>query len=129
MQCAMEGDILDQERSVLIVDRSEETREVLQTALNRRGVRTFTAKHASEGVELGRRHCPDLIVLDMEIDGIDLEPSDPPVWANLRENNVPIILLGNFRRKGPQIPGSEFVAKPYHFGPLIRRIEEILESD
>ena len=120
---------MDQERSVLVVDQSEETGEVLQTALSRRGVRTYTARHATEGAELGRRHCPDLVVLDLEIDGVDLEPSEGSFWANLRENNVPIILLGNCRRKGPQIPGSEFVAKPYHFGPLIRRIEEILESD
>jgi DNA-binding response OmpR family regulator len=123
----MEGDILDQERSVLIVDQLEETREVLETALNRRGVRTFTAKHASEGVELGRRHCPDLIVLDLETDDVNLERSDPSVWANRGENDVPMILLGNLRRNRPHIPGSEFIAKPYHFGPLIRRIEEILK--
>ncbi len=110
-------------------NRSEEIREVLETALNRRGVRTFTAKHASDGVELSRRHCPDLIVLDLEMDDVNLEHSDPPFWANLGENNTPIILLGNLRRNRPRIPGSEFVAKPYHFGPLIRRIEEILESD
>jgi DNA-binding response OmpR family regulator len=128
MQCATEGDTLDQRRSVLIVDRSEETREVLETALNRRGVKTYTAKHASEVVELGRRHCPNLIVLDLEIDDINLEHDKEPFWANLGDNNVPIILLGNLRRNQPPIPGSEFVAKPYHFGPLIRRIEEILNK-
>jgi DNA-binding response OmpR family regulator len=133
MKRTMEGDALDQKPSVLIVDRSEETREVLETALNRRGVQTYTAKRASEGVELGRRHCPNLIVLDLEIDDfnddISLEHAKAPFWANLGDNNVPIILLGNLRRNQPPIPGSEFVAKPYHFGPLIRRIEEILKRD
>jgi len=129
MKRTMEGHALDHKPSVLIIDRSEETREVLQTALNRRGVQTFTAKHASEGVELGRQHCPNLVVLDLEIDDINLEHSKEPFWANLGNNNVPIILLGNLRRNQPPIPGSEFVAKPYHFGPLIRRIEEILECD
>jgi DNA-binding response OmpR family regulator len=123
-----EGDALDHKPSVLIVDRSEETREVLETALNRRGVQTYTAKHASEGVELGRRHCPNLIVLDLEIDDINLEHAKQPFWANLGNNNVPIILLGNLSRNQPRIPGSEFVPKPYHFGPLIRRIEEILNK-
>jgi two-component system, OmpR family, response regulator AdeR len=127
MQRTMEGDTLDQKRSVLIVDRSEETREVLQTALNRRGVQTFTARHASEGVELGRLHHPDLIVLDMEIDDVNLDCATPPVWAGRADNSVPVILLGNLRRNRPQIPGSEFVSKPYHYGPLIRRIEELLK--
>jgi DNA-binding response OmpR family regulator len=123
----MEGHVLHQKRSVLIVDRSEETREVLQTALNRRGVRTFTARHASEGVELGRRHHPDLIVLDLEIDDVNLEHSTQSFWADREDNSIPIILLGSLRRKQAQIPGSEFVSKPYHYGPLIRRIEELLK--
>jgi DNA-binding response OmpR family regulator len=129
MKLAMEGDILEQRRSVLIVDRSEETREVLQTALNRRGVRTFTASHAADGVELGQRHHPDLIVLDLEVDDVDQEQCTPLFWASRGDNNIPIILLGNLRRNQPHIPGSEFVSKPYHYGPLIRRIEEILGSE
>ena len=124
----MEGDALDQKRSVLIVDRSEETREVLQTVLSRRGVQTFTARHATEGVELGHRHHPDLIVMDLEMEDVNLGGSVPPFWAPWEQENIPIIMLGSLRRGHPQIPGSEFVSKPYHFGPLIRRIEEILNK-
>jgi len=50
MKRTMEATFWTANQSVLIIDRSEGTREVLQTALNRRGVRTFTAKHASDGV-------------------------------------------------------------------------------
>jgi DNA-binding response OmpR family regulator len=126
-QQATEGDTLDQTRSVLIVDRSEETHEVLQTALNRRGVQTFTAKHASEGVELDRRHHPDVIILDLDVDDLNLERNTPSFWEDWGDNNTPIILLGNLRRNQPRIPGCEFVPKPYHYGPLIRRIEELLD--
>jgi CheY-like chemotaxis protein len=128
MKRTMEGDTLDHKPSVLIVDRSEENREVLETALNRRGVQTFTAKHASEGVELGRRLCPDLVVLDLDIHNIISEQDEQPIWADLVENNIPIILLGNLRRNQQPIPGGEFVSKPYQYGPLIRRIEEILNK-
>jgi two-component system, OmpR family, response regulator AdeR len=124
---AMEGDTLDQRQTVLIVDRSEETREVLQTALNRLGVQTFTASHATDGAELDRLHHPDLIVLDLEADDVNLDSDTPSFWAGRENNNVPVILLGNLRRNRPSIPGSEFVSKPYHYGPLIRRIEEMLK--
>jgi DNA-binding response OmpR family regulator len=119
---------LDRQQSVLIVDRSEETREVLQTVLNRRGVRTFTAKHASEGVKLDKLHSPDLIVFDLETDDVNIERSHPYSRAQGKDSNTPIILLGNLRGSRPQIPGCEFVSKPYHYGPLIRRIEEMLGS-
>jgi DNA-binding response OmpR family regulator len=119
---------LDRKQSVLIVDRSEETREVLQTALNRRGLRTFTAKHTSDGVELTRRHHPDLIVLDLETDNVNLDGTNRPIWSGWEDEKVPVILLGTLRRNQPHIPGGEFVSKPYHYGPLIRRIEEMLDK-
>ena len=65
----MEGLALDSRQSVLIIDASEETREVLQTALERRGLRILAADRARRGLELARRHHPDLIVLDLEIEG------------------------------------------------------------
>ena len=59
---------MDSRRSVLIVDSSDETRVVLQTALERRGVRTMAASRAEQGLAMAQRHHPDLIVLDLEID-------------------------------------------------------------
>ena len=61
---------MDGQPSVLIVDRSEETREVLQTVLERRGVRTLAAGRTAAGLDLARRHQPDLIVLDLELDDV-----------------------------------------------------------
>jgi DNA-binding response OmpR family regulator len=115
--------------SVLVVDQSEETREVLQTALERRGVRTLTAGRAEKGLELARRHRPDLVVLDLEIDDMPAEgfcPSDA-AKTPAPEREPQLILLGSLRRQGKQLPGGEFVAKPYHYGLLIRKIEELLD--
>jgi DNA-binding response OmpR family regulator len=125
----MEDNNLDQKPSVLIVDRSEETREVLQTALNLHGVKTFAAKHTAEGVELSWKYRPDLIVFDLDVENVDSEGIFPSFWSGQDGNNVPIILLGTFRRGNSDVPGREFVSKPYHFKPLIRRIEELLKSE
>jgi len=48
------------QRSVLIVDRTGETREVLATALERRGVRTLWAGKARTGAELAGKTGPTL---------------------------------------------------------------------
>jgi DNA-binding response OmpR family regulator len=111
---------------VLIVDSSEETREVLQTALERRGVRTFSASRARQGVELAREHHPDLIVLDLELEDPERESQSIPLAEQSRTDCAPMVLLGSVRRSSP-IADGEFVAKPYHYGPLIRKIEELLE--
>ncbi len=133
---AMEGVTLNGPCSVLIVDRSEATREVLQTALERRGVRTLAAGQTQLGFELARRHHPDLIVLDL-----DDTPGSLPVGQAFSlpqestETTAPepqyrphLVLLGNLRGWRELMPDGEFVSKPYHYGPLIRKIEELLAS-
>jgi CheY-like chemotaxis protein len=125
---ATEGSALNGQRSVVIVDQSEETREVLQTALARRGVRTLATGRAAEGMELVRRHQPDLVVLDLEVEDMPAEgfgdcgaAETPSLRGGPR-----YVLLGSLRRQGSLAPGGEFVAKPYHYGLLMRRIEELL---
>jgi len=114
------------ERSVLIVDRSEETREVLSTALGRRGVRTYYASRPKWGLKLAQRLRPDLVVLDLEIDNSGPETICAPFAEQSRASQTPMILLGSARRQPGRSTDEEFVLKPYHYGPLIRRIEELL---
>ncbi len=63
----------DSRPSVLIVDRSKDSREVLRTVLEKRGVRTWEAAEARRGVELARQHHPQVIVLDLEAGDADHE--------------------------------------------------------
>jgi len=119
---------LDGQRSVLIVDHSEETREVLQTALERRGWRTFSASRARTGLELARRHRVDLIVLDLELEHSPSEDLPGSFAEQSRDGHTPLVMLGTVRRDVENLPEGEFVAKPYHYGPLIRKIEELLHA-
>jgi two-component system, response regulator RegA len=120
---------LDSQPTVLIVDRSDETLEVLQTALERRGLRTFAATAADRGLALARQHCPDLIVLDLEMDASSPETLSAPFAAHAQAGHTPLVMLGTARRDTQRLPEGEFVAKPYHYGPLIRKIEELLTRD
>ncbi len=143
----MEGVVLNGQCNVLIVDRSEETREVLQTVLERRGVRTLAAGRAETGLELARRHRPELIVLDLEswdarvppaFDKADILPTldeagkmpalqgPGKMPAPQPEYEPHLVLLGSLRGWRDRLPKGEFVPKPYHYAPLIRRIEELL---
>ena len=124
----MEGETVDDRQSVLIVDRSEENREVLQTVLERRGVQTLAAGRTEIGLELARRHQPDLIVLDLEIDDAAgyTEQIMGPTGMFASEYRPRMVLLGNLRGWRKRLPQSEFMPKPYHYGCLIRKIEDLL---
>ena len=119
---------MDSRHSVLIVDASDETRIVLQTALERRGMRTMAAGQAQQGLAMARQHHPDLIVLDLEIDSCSPDEVAAPFTEQSRTDHACLVFLGSVRRRHP-VAGTEYVAKPYHYAPLIRKIEEILSAN
>jgi len=120
--------------SVLIVDRSEENREVLQTALQRRGVRTLSAGQTTLGLELAHLHRPDLIVLDLEVENTQPEEVHAQFAHDPQVSETPMVMLGSVRLKAEgsrdqtNLDEEGFVSKPYHYGPLIRRIEQLLAT-
>jgi DNA-binding response OmpR family regulator len=112
--------------SVLIIDRCQESREVLRTALVRHGLRILEAARVDEGMALARLHRPDLMVLDLEgVEGADQVEAD--FAATSEEIDGKLIVLGSVRQ-WKDAAQHEFFAKPYHYKPLVLRIEELLHQ-
>ena len=120
--------------SVLIVDRSEESREVLRTILEHRGVNILEAKQGAEGLELLREQHPSLVVLDLEVDGSDSSRLQGAFEVESRRNETPLVLLGrvNGANRSDHVRETQEVRhileKPYHYEPLIRTIEQLLRQ-
>jgi CheY-like chemotaxis protein len=114
--------------SVLIVDASLESRVVLRVMLEHRGAKTIEADRPEDAIPLAARLRPNLIILDAES---DQSPTGAPTHG-LREvafrNDTPIVILGKVRQLGGPIPPDQIVAKPYHYGPLIRKINDLLAA-
>ena len=119
---------MSQSPSVLIVEPSAEEREVLRTVLARRGLRIFEADQASAGLELARQHQPDVIVLDLEAESA--EAAWPAQFdAASPGHPASLIVLGKARRHSSlstgHLPAGQMIDKPYHFAPLVQKIEEL----
>jgi len=115
---------------VLIVDRSRESRDVLRSLLARRGAEVLEAPATGRGAALANDHLPDLIVVDVEAAPYEADSDGAAQLASAAaRNDIPIVVLGTMRRSASPLPTDEFVAKPYHYGALIRRIEELLGNN
>ena len=113
---------------VLIVDPSEDTCEVLRTIFKPRGVDVLATKHASEGLAILRDHHPDVVVLDLDEEQSGTESVQDDFEQASRRHDARLVLLGRVARRPPGTAEGCNLAKPYHFGPLIRTIETLLES-
>lgn len=111
---------------VLLFDSSPDTSEVLRMVLERRGIRILEASELEDGLRIARSQQPDLIVLDTE---------DVPQGAAIRaafaeesrKSRAALLILGRVDARESLPDCGRVIAKPYHFGPLIRTIEQIVE--
>jgi DNA-binding NtrC family response regulator len=118
---------LIEDASVLIVDRSTEARGVLRTALERLGARVFETADTADGLTLARKHRPDLILLDLDTARPGSNPAADDFAAFAEDSSATLLLLGPARLRA-SAPRGEFVAKPYHYEPLVRKIEQLLRA-
>ncbi len=120
--------------SVLIVDRSEESRDVLRTIFENRGVNILEAKQGAEGLGLLREQHPSVVVLDLEVDDSDPVGLQGAFEDELRRSDTSLVMLGrvngaNRSDDGGKTPADwHIIEKPYHYGPLIRTIEQLLQQ-
>jgi len=110
---------------VLVVDPLDETHEVLRAALGERGVDVLASHDSAGGLALARRHRPHLIVLDLEADS-----SSSALAGRFASEagETPLVILGTARRAAFGSEACQFLTKPYHYAPLIRKIEELLAA-
>jgi CheY-like chemotaxis protein len=111
-------------KTVLIVEASADEREVLRTVLERRGLRIFEADGADEGLQLARDEHPDVIVLDMDARALEDGSELSAAFDQACGDPTNVIVLGTVRSTA-RLPADQVIAKPYHFGPLVRKIEEL----
>ena len=112
---------------VLIVDASRESRDILKTLLNRQGTETFESSHR-HAASIADRQQPDLIVCDADGDHSPARAATQELAQQATRSAIPIVVLGTARRDFPRFTGENTMAKPYHYGPLIRKIEQLLET-
>lgn len=111
------------QRCVLIVQPSAESREVLRTVLERRGIEILEADEAEAGLALLQRYHPDVTVLDVEsVDAQSLQD------AFQTHTGPSLVILGNVRKGANSPPPDRVHRKPYHFAPLVRTIELLLQQ-
>lgn len=116
----------DSRPSVLIVDQSADSRQVLRTVLERHGVQTWEAAEARRGVELARQHHPQVIVLDLEAGDAEVEEIRDQYEAESRNHDAYLLVIGRSVSYERILPKDRILAKPYHYAPLVRTIESLL---
>jgi two-component system cell cycle response regulator DivK len=116
---------------ILVVEDQEDNRRILRDLLTNKGFEVIEAVNGAEGVKLAESHRPDLILMDIQLPGIDGYETTRQIKSNPALQKIPIIVVTSYALSGDDKKAFEagcdaYVAKPYSPRKLLGKIREYL---
>ena len=120
-------------KCILVVEDNDLNLELVVAALELRQYRVLQAGDAETGIQLARTHLPDLILMDIQLPGMDgytatrLIKSDPPT------RDIPVVALTAYAMKSDQERAlqagcSGCITKPFSLNAFLDQVKTYLEN-
>ncbi|MCZ6918708.1 MAG: ATPase, T2SS/T4P/T4SS family [Gemmatimonadetes bacterium] len=116
---------------VLLVDDEDQLRRVMRDLLEREGYEVFEASDGAEALEQVDVHAPDILVLDLNLPGLDGYGVISQLRSRPATENLPIIVLtarGDEENEVRvfELGADDFLSKPFRARALSARIQAVL---
>jgi len=120
-------------RRILVIEDQEDNRRIMHDLLTSAGYELIEAATGNEGVTMAEAHRPDLILMDIQLPGLDGYEATRRIKANPALRPIPIIAVTSFALRGDDIKAYEagfdgYVTKPYVPRQLLAKIREYLPA-
>ena len=118
---------------VLVVDDSDDIREMVKFVLDTRGYRVTLAENGQEAVKMAQAQCPDLILMDLSMPVLDGFGAVRGIRGMEEMCDVPIIAISahntkDHRAKAFDVGFNDFLTKPIDFVHLVDVVHHFLEA-
>lgn len=118
---------------LLLVEDNEFNRDMLSRRLQRRGYEVIFAPDGGAGVSMTLRDKPDLVLMDLNLPGMNGWEAARQLKANPQSQNIPVIALTAYaiagdREKALAAGCDEYDTKPINLPRLVEKIEMLLQT-
>ena len=119
-------------RTILFVEDQEDNRRIIRDLLHSAGYQTLEAVTGLEGVATAERERPDLILMDIQLPGIDGHEATRRIKANPELRHIPVIAVTSYALSGDETKAFEagcdgYVTKPFSPRQLLAKVREFVE--
>jgi two-component system cell cycle response regulator DivK len=116
---------------VLVVEDHEENRRIVRLLLNHAGIEMIEAVTGEEGVAAAEKERPDVILMDIQLPGLDGYEATRRIKANPALRHIPIIVVTSYALSGDDVKAFEagcdaYVTKPFVPRELLAKIRGYL---
>ena len=121
-------------KRILVIEDTEDNRQIIRDLLTSVGYEMIEAVDGLEGVTTAEREQPDLILMDIQLPGIDGYEATRRIRAIPALAKVPIIAVTSYALSGDEAKTREagcdgYVAKPFSPRQLLAKVREFLPED
>ena len=117
--------------TILVIDDDELVSRTLQRALKLYGYHVMVSNSGTEGLQLARRHRPDLFILDIMMPGADGYQVCRQIRGDPLLQDLPVLFLTAKAKDEDKIEGfragaDDYLSKPFNMEELQLRVRAIL---
>ncbi len=80
-------------KTVLVVDDAPLNRKLIRTILAKRKIRVLEAGDAERAFELIKERCPDLVLMDLQLPGMNGLEATRVLKSDPATNDIPVVIL------------------------------------
>jgi two-component system cell cycle response regulator DivK len=118
-------------RRILVVEDQEDNRRLLRDLLGSAGYQTLEAETAETGLALTKSQRPDLILMDIQLPGLDGYEATRCIKADSELRRIPVIAVTAFALAGDDMRAAAagcdgYITKPFSPRALLATIREYL---
>jgi two-component system cell cycle response regulator DivK len=118
-------------KRILVVEDHAENRRILRILLTSAGFEMIEAVTGEEGVAAAERERPDLILMDIQLPGLDGYEATRRIKANPALRPIPIIVVTSYALSGDDVKAFEagcdaYVTKPFVPRELLAKVRQYL---
>ncbi len=118
-------------KRILVIEDQEDNRQIVRDLVTASGYELIEATTGEEGLEVAARERPDLILMDIQLPGIDGYEVTRRIKADPKLRKIPIIAVTSYALSGDDKKAfaagcDSYVTKPYSPRLLLAKIREYL---
>ena len=118
-------------KTVLVVDDAPLNRKLIRTLLAMKKIRAIEAQDAEQAFELIRQQTPDLVLLDLQLPGLNGLEATRMLKSDPETKNIPVVLLsaGSVREDDCEIRKAGcagLILKPFGAEDFLKTVTSLL---
>ena len=118
-------------RRILVVDDQEDNRRILRDLLTSAAFEVIEATTGEDAVTLAEARTPDLILMDIQLPGIDGYEATRRIKAVPALRAIPLIVVTSYALSGDDVKAlaagaDAYVSKPFSPRALLAKVREFL---